>query len=145
MSQGDSHRVPPPLEKPIMSESIGYSTFATPLIAAGRPPPYSAVGIPINRPSRESVLRRLSEALLRQSLTKVCCFMLPFLVSRYVTVLLKIEFWLSSLCSRYAYDPGLISSVLYPYLFCFRLNCILHASLRVLPVVVSNLIRYIQY
>jgi hypothetical protein len=92
MSQGDSHRIPNPPEKPNMSESIGYSTFVFPLIAAGRPPSYSAVGIPMNRPSRESVLRRLSEALLRQSLTKVCYVMLLYLVLRRVTVLLKRAF-----------------------------------------------------
>jgi hypothetical protein len=68
-----------------MLESLGSSTVAVPLIAAGRPTPYSTVGIPINRPSRESVLQRLSEALLRQSLTKVCCLTLRYLVSRPVT------------------------------------------------------------
>jgi hypothetical protein len=67
------------------------------------------------------------------------------LVSCYVTVLLNIVIYLSSLDSRSAYDPGFISSVLCLCVFCFRLNCILHASLHILPVFVSNLMRYIQY
>jgi hypothetical protein len=52
-------------ENDVGVNNSGSSTFCFPLITEG-------TGImPTNRPSRENILRRLSEALLRQSLTKV--------------------------------------------------------------------------